>query len=201
MGAFVTTILVIETAWQQPQKTWEEVVRARLRESIAFYRHTLAELDLRTRCPLSDWIIYTRELAAYEDLWQRMESGAWTLPQAIAPLVFCLVIDPSFSPFSFDAFFAILFHAHVCDLRVGFAPDAFGKGALYAQACPASYQCIRLLDPDGCEALHAAMEQKVSERLVLLMHPEQHDREVVLTLQFPNVEFVFLPKPLPAALL
>ena len=39
MDAFVTTILAIETAWQQPQKTLEEVVRARLRESIAFYRH------------------------------------------------------------------------------------------------------------------------------------------------------------------
>lgn len=201
MDAFVTTIINIQSAWQQSNRTLEEVVRERMQESIAFYRKKLSELDLQTRCPLSDRIIDTRELVAYEDLWQRMENGEWTLPKAIAPLVFCLVIDPHFRLFSFDAFFSALYHAHVCDLRVGFASGSFGKGALYAQTCPASYQRIQFPDPAGHEALHAAMERNVSERLVLLIHPEQHDMELVLRQQFPTVEFIFLPEPLPAVLL
>src|SRR3954471_8961819 len=90
---FVTTIINIETAWQQFQRTLEEVVCDRMGESIVFYQERLSELDRWTRCPLSDRVKYTRELAAYEDLWQRMESGEWTLPKATAPLVFCLVID------------------------------------------------------------------------------------------------------------
>ena len=201
MDAFVTTMMNIETAWQQSSRALEVVVRERMQESITFYRERLSELDRKTRCSLSDRVIDTRELAAYEDLWLRMERGEWTLPKAIAPLVFCLVIDPHCSQVSFDAFFSALYHAHVCDLRVGCAARSLGKGALYAQTCPASYQRIQLSDPDGCEALHAAMERKVSERLVLLIHPEQHDREVVLTQQFPAVECVFLPQPLPAVLL
>lgn len=201
MDAFVTTVISIGTAWNQPSGTLEEVVCERMQGSLAFYRERLSKLDHWTRCPLSDRVMYTRELKAYEDLWQRMESGEWTLPNAIAPLVFCLVIDPHFRLFSFDAFFSALYHAHVCDLRAGFASGSFGKGALYAQTSPASYQRIQLLDPTGREALHAAMERKVSERLVLLIHPEQHDMEMVLRQQFPTVEFVFLPEPLPAVLL
>jgi hypothetical protein len=172
-----------------------------MQESIAFYRERLSELDRSTRCPLSHRVTYMRQLAAFEDLWQRMDNGEWMLPPAIAPLVFCLVIDPHFSQFSFDAFFSALYHVHVCDLRVGFTSGAFGKGALYAQTCPASYQRIPLTDPDGLAALHAAMERNVRDPLALLISHEQHDMEVVLRQQFPDVEFVFLPKPLPAVLL
>ncbi len=201
MDTFVTTMINIGTAWQQSNWTLEEVVRERMQESIAFYRERLAELDRKTRSPLSCRVKYTRELAAYEDLWQRMDSGEWTLPKAIAPLVFCLVIDPHFSPFSFDVFFSALYHAHVCDLRVGFVSGSYGKGALYAQTCPASYQHIKLSDPNGLAALHHAMEQNVGDPLTLLIGHEQHEMGVVLRQQFPDVEFVFLPEPLPAVLL
>ncbi len=201
MEVFVTTIINIETAWQQPSKTLEAVVRERMQESIAFHRERLSELDLGTRCPLSDRVTYTRQLAAFENLWQRMESGVWTLPSAIAPMVFCLVIDPHFRQFSFEAFFSALYHAHVCDLRVGFASGAFGKGALYAQTCPSSYRRLSLAEPDRLAALHSEMERNVSDSLTLLVSGEQHDMEVVLRQHFPDVEFVFLPKSLPAVLL
>lgn len=92
-------------------------------------------------------------------------------------------------------------HARVCDLRVGFASRAFGKGTLYTQTCPASYQRIALADPGGLAALHYEVAKNVSEPLVLLMSDEQHDMEVVLHQHFSAVEFVFLPKPLPAVLL
>ena len=199
---FTTTILNIQTAWQQPSLTLEAVVRERMQESIAFYREQLSALDRGTRRSLSDRILYTRRCAACTDLWQRMEQGTWTLPAPIAPMVFCLVIDPHFRQFSFEEFFSALYHAYVCDLRVGFASGAFGKGALYAQTCPSSYRRIALAESDGLAALHSELERNVSDHpLALLVSHEQRDMEVVLHQHFPNVEFVFLPKPLPAVLL
>lgn len=201
MEVFTTTIINIQTAWKQPRLTLEAVVRERTQESIAFYRERLSALDRWTRCPLSDRVIYTRRCAAFEDLWQRMENGEWTLPAPIARMVFCLVIDIHFRQFSFDAFFSALYHASVCDLRAGFASGTFGKGALYAQTCPSSYRRIALADPDGLAVLFYEMERNISDSLTLLVSHEQHDMEVVLRQHFPDVEFVFLPKSLPAVLL
>jgi hypothetical protein len=198
---FQTTRISIATAWKQPEKTLEEVVRERMQDDMASHRKRLSEFDDRTPCPLlSDRIEYTRRLAAYEDLWQRMDSNEWGLPSAIPPLVFCLVIDPHAPSFSFERFFSVLYHADVCDLRASFASGFYGQSRLSAQARPASYQRIQLSDPDGQKALHSALECKAGERLVLLIHPEQHGMEVVLLQQFPPVEFVFLPEPLPAVL-
>jgi len=201
MEVFVDTIINIETAWQQPSITLEAVVRERMHEEIVFYRERLAALDRWSRCPLSDCIIYTRQCTAMEDLWQRMESGEWALPPAIAPMVFCLVIDPHFSQFSFEVFFSALYHAHVCDLRVGFASGAFGKGALYAQTRPTSYRRIALPEPGGLAVLHYEMARSISDPLVLFISCQQREMGGVLQQHFPEIEFVFLPKPLPEVLL
>lgn len=198
---FVETIINIQTAWQRPSMTLEAVVRERMQKSIAFYRERLSALDRWTRCPLSDRVLYTRQVAAFGDLWQRMENGLWTLPAAIAPMVFCLVIDIHHAQFSFDAFFSALYHARVYDLRVGFSSGTFGKGVLYAQTCPRSYRRISLAEADGLAALRYEMERNGSDPLALLVSHEQHDMAAVLRQRFPYVEFVFLPKPLPEPLL
>jgi hypothetical protein len=172
-----------------------------MQEEIAFYRERLAALDRWTRCPLSDRVIYTRQSAALEDLWQRMGNGLWTLPPPIAPMVFCLVIDIHFAQFSFDTFFSALYHARVCDLRVGVSLGTFGKGALFAQTCPTSYRRLSLAELDGLTALHDEMEKSVSDPLVLLISCRQTEMGSVLHQHFPPVEFVCLPEAFPLGLL
>lgn len=198
---FTTIIPNIQTAWQQPSLTLETVVRERMQEEIAFYRERLCALDRWTRCPLSDRVLHTRRCAALEDLWLRMENSEWTLPSPIAPMVFCLVIDIHDAQFSFEAFFSALYHAQVCDLRVGVSRGTFGKEALYMQACPTSYRQLSLAKPDGLTILHNEIERNVSDRLVLLVSCQQAEMGGILRQHFPEVECVFLPKPLPTALL